>query len=42
MNLSSAIGMMRILSSDGWKAKSKPASVLTAFYSGLLAQVRTV
>jgi hypothetical protein len=28
MNLSSASAMMRILSSEGWKEKSKPARVL--------------
>ena len=30
MNLSSASARMRLLSSEGWKAKSKPASVLMA------------
>ena len=41
MNLSSASAMMRFLSSEGWKEKSKPASVLMVESRAMTSAVLT-
>src|SRR5262245_21116532 len=41
MNLSSANAMMRFLSSEGWKEKSKPASVLMVESRAMTSAVLT-